>query len=133
MSEAKAIKTLIRATGMNARSFSKQAQIPYTTLMSILERGISNSSVGNVAKICKALGITFEYLDDLTGLSDSVFNSEISNRRDVKKMTLTEEALKTALEVLNDELKERPLSPERVAALTETIKVLSGINPLSRP
>lgn len=43
-----------------------------------------------------------------------------------------EEVLSIALDKLNAELKREPLSPERVAALTEVIKVLGGINPLLR-
>ena len=36
--------------------------IPYTTLDSILKRGIGNSSVTNIIKICKALGISVDAL-----------------------------------------------------------------------
>lgn len=46
-------------------------------------------------------------------------------------MSKKNEALDAALEVLKKELKKEPISAERVAALSGTIKVLSEINPLS--
>jgi hypothetical protein len=36
--------------------------MPYTTIDSIFRRGIGNSSVSNVIKICKALGISADAL-----------------------------------------------------------------------
>lgn len=40
--------------------------------------------------------------------------------------------LSIALESLEKELKSKPLSPDRVATLTEVIKVLSNVSSLSR-
>ena len=40
------------------REFTQTIDMPYTTLDSILKRGIENSSVSNVAKICTALNIS---------------------------------------------------------------------------
>lgn len=71
MERTQIIKKMIDATGMSIRAFSEVAQIPYTTLRSILERGVSNASVDNVIKICKALGITVNYLESLSKLPDS--------------------------------------------------------------
>lgn len=42
-----------------------------------------------------------------------------------------QEVINAALEKLKRELEKEPLSPERVMALTETIKVLAKINSLS--
>lgn len=66
MEKAKALKQLILEQNMSVRKFSQQAGMPYTTLRSILERGVGNSSVDNVLKICKALNITTEQLSALT-------------------------------------------------------------------
>ena len=46
------------------REFTQTADIPYTTLDSILKRGIGNSSINNVIKICKALHISADELAD---------------------------------------------------------------------
>ncbi len=42
------------------------------------------------------------------------------------------DVLKTALEVLSNELKKEPISPDRILALTEVIKAFNGANFLSR-
>src|SRR5699024_7668631 len=59
------LKRLIKDTGLNLKAFSEKAGIPYTTLRSMLERGIGNASVDNVIKICKTLGITVEELEEM--------------------------------------------------------------------
>jgi len=46
------------------REFSQTINMSYSTLDSILKRGISNSSVTNVIKICKALNISADALAD---------------------------------------------------------------------
>lgn len=60
---AKILRDLIEDTGLSLKAFSAKADIPYTTLRSILERGIGHASVDNVMKICKTLGITVEELE----------------------------------------------------------------------
>lgn len=66
MKRTETIKKLIKDTGMSLKAFSEKANIPYTTLYSILERGVGNASVDNVIKICKTLGITVEELEEMT-------------------------------------------------------------------
>lgn len=46
------------------RQFALNIDIPYTTVDSILKRGIDNSNVGNVIKMCKALNISIDNLLD---------------------------------------------------------------------
>lgn len=74
MQRTKILRGLIEDTGLNLKAFSVKADIPYTTLRSILERGIGNASVDNVMKICKALGITVEQLEHTK-------NEEIKNNK----------------------------------------------------
>ena len=57
------LKGLIEDTGLSLKAFSEKAEIPYTTLRSMLERGIGNASVDNVIKICKTLNISVEQLE----------------------------------------------------------------------
>lgn len=64
MSKTDLIRKLINNTGLNMKAFSKKANIPYTTLRSILDRGIENASVNNVLKLCTALEISIENLYD---------------------------------------------------------------------
>ena len=65
MNKTELIRQLINDSRLNLKAFAKKADIPYTTLRSMLERGIENASVNNVIKICKALNISIEYLYDM--------------------------------------------------------------------
>lgn len=59
MKRAEVLKELIDKTGMDLKTFAEEkADIPYTTLYSILKRGVGKASVDSVIKICKALDIT---------------------------------------------------------------------------
>lgn len=80
MQRAEVLKRLIEETGLNTKAFSEKAGIPYTTLRSILMRGVGGASVDNVLKVCRALGITTEELDRLAngGAEDTSSLSELS-------------------------------------------------------
>lgn len=58
------LKNLIIDKYGSVRQFSFKINIPYTTVDSILKRGIDNSNVGNVIKMCKALDISIDNLLD---------------------------------------------------------------------
>lgn len=54
------LKKLIIEKYGSIRKFAINIDIPYTTIDSILKRGIDNSNVSNVIKICKALNISLD-------------------------------------------------------------------------
>ncbi len=54
------IKELIIEKYGSVRQFALKIDIPYTTIDSILKRGIDNSNVSNVIKMCKALGLSVD-------------------------------------------------------------------------
>lgn len=58
------LKELIINKYGSVREFSKIVDMPYTTIVSIFQRGIGNSSVNNVTKICKELKISVDELAD---------------------------------------------------------------------
>lgn len=58
------LKDFILVRYHSIREFTIAIDIPYTTLDSIFRRGIGNSGVNNVIKICKALGISTDALAD---------------------------------------------------------------------
>lgn len=58
------LQELILERYHSMREFSIAIDIPNTTMFSILKRGIGNSSVSNIIKICKALGISADALAD---------------------------------------------------------------------
>lgn len=70
MDKARVLKKLIKQTGLTIKAFSRKADIPYTTLFSILERGVGKAAVDNVIKICKALEISVEEMEKLAAKYD---------------------------------------------------------------
>ncbi|MGR8823722.1 XRE family transcriptional regulator [Leuconostoc citreum] len=56
------LKELMEAKYGTVRNFSEQIKIPYTTVRSILERGVLNAKMENIINICRGLGITPEQL-----------------------------------------------------------------------
>lgn len=73
MERAKVLKKLIGETGLSLKAFAKKTDIPYTTLYSILDRGVGKASIDNVLKICRTLGITAEEMDRLAfGKNDDI-------------------------------------------------------------
>lgn len=56
------LKSYILTKHKSLREFVKCTDLPYSTVDGILKRGIANSSIGNVIKICKALQISADEL-----------------------------------------------------------------------
>lgn len=64
MTKEEKLKDLILKKYHSLREFTIACDIPYTTMDTILKRGIDNSNVSNVIKICKALDISVDALAD---------------------------------------------------------------------
>ena len=58
------LKKLIRTRYKSVREFTLMIDVPYSTVDSLFKRGVGNSSVNTVIKICKALGISADALAD---------------------------------------------------------------------
>lgn len=56
------LRALIKSKYRSVREFAAKAEIPYTTVATILNRGILNSTVSNVIKICNALNLDIHML-----------------------------------------------------------------------
>ena len=65
------LKQLILSRYSSVKSFAEENGMPYSTVRSILERGIMNANVENAIKICSALGIRPEIFSPLLGTPDS--------------------------------------------------------------
>ena len=63
------LKNLILSKYKSIRDFTTQANMPYTTVDSVLKRGILKSNVDTVIKICQFLGIS----------ADALINGEIKS------------------------------------------------------
>lgn len=59
------IKALIKSHGYTMKDFAKIINMPYTTLLSILNGSIGGAAMDNVLKICGALNIRIEELNNL--------------------------------------------------------------------
>lgn len=64
MTREEYLKALIKQSGMTIKSFAAYIEMPYTTLISMLNNSIGSASLDNVIKICSALGITIEELQN---------------------------------------------------------------------
>jgi len=60
----KELKKIIINTYGSVKQFANRIDIPYTTLDTILKRGVDNSNVVNVIKMCKGLNISVDKLVD---------------------------------------------------------------------
>lgn len=58
------LKDLILSKYNSVLEFTRSIDMPNSTVESIFKRGVGNSSVSNVIKICKALGISADALAD---------------------------------------------------------------------
>ena len=56
------LKELILSRYRSVLEFTQSIDMPYATMTSIFKRGIQNSSVTNIIRICKALGISADEL-----------------------------------------------------------------------
>lgn len=108
MEKAKILAELIEKTGMSVKAFSVKCGIPYTTLYTILKKGVGGASVDNIIIICKNLGIkvddlemmadgtpieeflpTFEYFQDLVARNGKNLTTE--QKQDIIKKLLSED------------------------------------------
>ncbi|QQK75057.1 helix-turn-helix transcriptional regulator [Salicibibacter cibarius] len=80
------VKKLIGETELSTKAFAEKAGLPYTTLRSMLQRGIGNASVDNVMKVCKALNITTDELQEMAE-NNTVDLPELTNKdeQDIQK------------------------------------------------
>lgn len=65
MERSTIIRKLMEDRGMKVSDISKDSGIAYSTVKSILENGTGKASYVNICKICKAVGITADKLEDL--------------------------------------------------------------------
>lgn len=64
MSIEQKLKEFILSRYKSIREFITEIDMPYTTIDSMFRRGIENSSVAIVVKVCKGLGISADALAD---------------------------------------------------------------------
>lgn len=70
------LKSLIKEKGITLKDFAKKIEMPYSTLLSILNTSVGGASVDNVIKICKGLGISIAMLQEFGKTSDTVLTTK---------------------------------------------------------
>lgn len=56
------LRRLILSRYPSTKDFAAEAGINYSTLLSVFKRGLDNTGISNIQKICRELGITMEGL-----------------------------------------------------------------------
>jgi repressor LexA len=64
MSREQYIKDLIKQNGYTLKDYAGKINIPYSTLLSMLNGSIGGTAIDSVIKICKGLGITINQLQE---------------------------------------------------------------------
>lgn len=77
------LKNLIIEKFGSIRQFAINVNIPYTTVDSILKRGLDNSNVGNIIKICKKLDISIDNLFENKKITLENDNNLFTNTIDI--------------------------------------------------
>ena len=74
------LRRIIETKYNSVRAFSLENGIPYTTMRSILERGIMNAKAETVFKICDILGIDPKSFDNENSHESHIDLKDVLNR-----------------------------------------------------
>lgn len=125
---------LIKKTGLSVKSFAVKAGVPYSTLRSMLERGIGGASIDNVMKICHALNLTVDEFDAMSRYTGSPNHSSNMVNEDSAPFYINEDARALSQEIFNNpDLKilfdaSRKLTTDDIKAVVEIVNRLKAKN-----
>lgn len=116
------LKELILDRYKSIREFTQSIDMPYSTLDSVLKRGIGNSSVTNIIKICKALKISAD------GLAEGKIVSTVERYFEIKEdpIDISDILADTKARLIHFDdltLAGDPVDNDTVRAITEVIDV----------
>ena len=63
MDRTNIIKEIMERKEMRVSDIAKKSGLPYTSIKSILERGVEKANYVNICKICESIGITTDQLE----------------------------------------------------------------------
>ena len=117
------LKALITARFGSLRKFCAESGLPYSTVYTILERGVANAGLQNVFKMCDALGIS----------DDSLANGEIAEKDTVTSKTKVK--ADAIVKILKENLHQRfdltikgvPLTESEIQTLLDALEIAVGI------
>ncbi|MBS6562011.1 MAG: helix-turn-helix transcriptional regulator [Staphylococcus sp.] len=99
------LKDFILSKYKSIRIFSKESNIPYTTIVSILERGINRASINTIMQICDFLNIDIDMLVNNEIVEKNTINDEYIKSITLKIGKLNNEGKRKIDEYINDLLK----------------------------
>ena len=117
------LQELILTRYHSLREFTIDIDIPYTTIHSIFRRGIDNSSLSNVIKICKALGISADALAEgeiVFVKKQKVTGNPINERFEIKEIIEDTKDLLTHRKVTIDG---EPLSKKGIESIIDAMEI----------
>ena len=136
------LKRYIMDRYSSLREFTIESDIPYSTVNAILKRGIANSSLSNVSKICKALNISLDELEHnrivpLDNIETSNESVELNNIVQLYKFKLQKlenitlddipleenerEFIIDSIDIMIEQLKKRRDRYKRLSAYTKAV------------
>lgn len=86
MTKEEYVKSMISQSGLTVKAFSENVGLPYTTLLSMLSRGLEGASLSNVQKLCTGLSIT---VNDLLAVEEGGDISEPFVFSEQEKLLIT--------------------------------------------
>ena len=118
------IKNLIEEKGMNMKSFAASINMPYTTLLSMLNGSIGGAAIDNVMKICKGLDIT---INELQYNSEDIKN-EIFELSEHEKRLIAAYRNKPEMQTSINKLLDMECGADIVSDIVNTVKCADFIN-----
>lgn len=83
------LRKLMEDKNMKVADIVRISELPYSTVKAILERGAEKAGYVNVCKICKALGISADELEQMV-MDESYQSTTIAAHRDGENFTADE-------------------------------------------
>ena len=121
MSKEEKLKEYILSKYGSLREFTLTVNMPYSTLTSVLKRGIDNASISNIVKICRSLGISADSLAD--GEIVPIINRQAN---DNERLEINEIISQTANRLMlsdNVTLDGKPINKDVVESIVEAMDV----------
>ncbi|WP_353418154.1 XRE family transcriptional regulator [Staphylococcus delphini] len=115
MDKEKHLKHLMEMKSGSVKAFSEDIGLAYTTVRSILERGVFNAKVENIIKICKGLDIKPENIMDL---NDTIISESITTL-----IKLTPPRQQKVLNYAHGQLKEQNDEVNNVVHMTKLKRI----------
>lgn len=115
------LKNLILVRHKSLREFTSLIDLPNSTMVSILNRGVKNASVGNIIKICNELGISADALADGEIVPVKNMVTIESKKIDVTNIFDEVKNLLTSCDTIM--LSGQPLGSDGIASIIDTLDV----------